>query len=161
MAEMTGTRTEVDGWRPDPMSERVVVRCYGSFHDAKRAVDQLTSERIPRKRISVLGGGLRWREAHPAERILKVAAGGGAALTAAVAALLWSFGALDIGFSLVTTLIAGALVGGILGLVLGAIAWAATKRDPTVPETGTVDVSRYDVLVEIDDADRARRLLAD
>jgi len=46
-----------------------------------------------------------------------------------------------------------------LGLVLGTVAWAVTKRDRSIPETGHVDVDHYEVLVEVDHADRARELL--
>ena len=34
-----------------------------------------------------------------------------------------------------------------------------TKGDRSVPETGHVDVDHYDVLVELDHAERARQLL--
>lgn len=150
---------ETSTWRPEPMSERIVVRCFQSYADAKRAVDTLEVGRIPRKRITVFGRGLRWREAFTAERMVKASALGGAALAAGVALILWLLGALDSGFTWLTGLAAGAVLGGGLGLVLGAIAWAVTKRDRSIPETGHVDVDHYEVLVEVDHADRARELL--
>jgi len=36
-----------------------------------------------------------------------------------------------------------------------------TRRDGAIPETGHVDVDHYEVLVELDYADRARELLDD
>jgi hypothetical protein len=150
---------ESSTWRPEPMSERVVVRCYRSYQDAKRAVDALTVGRIPPKRITVFGRGLRWREAFTAERMVKAGALGGAAVAAAVGLVLWSLGALDSSFSWLTGLAAGAVLGGALGLVFGALAWALTGRDRSVPETGHVDVDHYEVLVEVDHADRAHELL--
>ena len=150
---------ETRTWRPEPMSERVVVRCYQSYQDAKHAVDTLTVGRIPPKRITVFGRGLRWREAFTAERMVKACALGGAALAAAVGLILWLLGALDRSFTWLTGVVAGAALGGVLGLVLGGVAWALTKRDRTIPETGHVDVDHYEVLVEVDHADRARELL--
>lgn len=150
---------ETSTWRPEPMSERVVVRCYQSYQDARRAVDALTVGRIAPKRITVFGRGLRWREAFTAGRIVRATAFGGAALAAAVAVILWSLGALDSSFTWLTGLAAGALLGGVLGLVLGAVAWRLTRHDRTIPETGHVDVDHYDVLVEAEHADRAREIL--
>jgi hypothetical protein len=150
---------ETPTWRPEPMSERVVVRCYRSYRDAKRAVDTLTVGRIPPKRITVFGRGLQWREAFSAERIATACALGGAALAAAVALIMWTLGALDGSFTWLTGLVAGAVLGAVLGLVLGALAWTLTRRDRSVPETGHVDVDHYEVLVELDHADRAHELL--
>jgi hypothetical protein len=150
---------ETSTWRPEPMSERIVVRCFGSYADAKRAVDTLTGGRIPDKRITVFGRGLRWREAFTAGRMIKAGALGGAAVAAAAGLILWSFGALDTSFTWLTGLAAGALLGGVLGLALGAGAWALTRRDRSIPETGHVDVDHYEVLVEVDHADRAHELL--
>jgi hypothetical protein len=166
---MAGTRTptlevekmavETSTWRPEPMSERIVVRCYQSYQDAKRAVDTLEVGRIPRKRITVFGRGLRWREAFTAARMVKASALGGAVLAGAVGLILWSLGALDSGFTWLTGLVAGAALGGVVGLALGAVAWTLTSRDRSIPETGHVDVDHYEVLVEVDHADRARELL--
>ena len=141
------------------MRERIVVSCFQFYGDAKRAVDTLTVGHSPRKRITVFGRGLRWREAFTAERMVKACALGGAALAAAVALILWSLGALDGGLTWFTGLAAGAGLGGVLGLVLGSAVWALTKRDRSIPETGHVDVDHYEVLVEVDHAERARELL--
>ena len=141
--------------RSEPMSERVLVRCCHSYEDAKRAVDTLTVGRIPRKRITVFGRGLVWREALTAGRMIKACALGGAALAAALALILWSLGALDRSFTWFTGLAAGAA----LGLALGALAWALTRRDRSIPETGHVDVDDFEILVDADHADRAHELL--
>jgi hypothetical protein len=150
---------ETPSWRPEPMSDRIVVRCYSNYQDAKRAVDCLRVASIPRKRITVFGRGLRWREAFTATRLAKAAAGGGSVLAAGVALILWAAGGLDNGFSWVGAALAGAGLGALVGAALGAVAWLATRRDPTVPETGHVDVDHYEVLVELAHADRARELL--
>jgi hypothetical protein len=143
------------------MSERIVVRCYSSYQDAKRAVDRLAVARIPPKRVTVFGRGLRWREAFTAPRFMKASATGGAALAAAMALILWSIGGLDTDFTWLTAVLAGATLGAVLGLALGTAAWLLTRRDRTVPETGHVDVDHYEVLVEMSHAERARQLLLD
>jgi hypothetical protein len=143
------------------MNDRIVVRCYSNYQDAKRAVDRLQVASIPRKRITVFGRGLRWREAFTATRLVKAAAVGGAVLAASVALILWAFSGLDNAFSWVGAVLAGAGLGALVGTALGVLAWLATRRDPAVPETGHVDVDHYEVLVEMAHADRARELLAD
>jgi hypothetical protein len=149
------------GWKPQPMSERIVVRCYSDYHEAKRAVDRLRVASIPRKRITVFGRGLAWREAFTGTRFVKSAAAGGALLAAAAALILWAFGGLDSDFSWLGALVAGAGLGAVLGAALGVAGWQLTRRDRTVPETGHVDVDHYEVLVEMSHADRARELLSE
>ena len=150
---------ESPNWTPEPMSERIVVRCYSSYQDAKRAVDRLAVARIPPKRVTVFGRGLRWREAFTAPRFMRASAIGGAGLAAAVALILWSADGLDASFTWLTAPLAGGALGGVLGLALGAAAWLLTRHDRAVPETGHVDVDHYAVLVEMSHADRARQLL--
>jgi hypothetical protein len=149
------------GWKPQPMSERIVVRCYSEYHEAKQAVDRLRVASIPGKRITVFGRGLVWREAFTPERFVKAAAAGGTLLAAAAALILWAFGGLDSDFSWLGAVFAGAALGAGLGVALGLGAWALTRRDRTVPETGHVDVDHYEVLVELSHADRARQLLSE
>ena len=153
-------RAPAAGWRPEPMSERIVVRSYATYHEAKRAADQLTVvARIPPKHISVFGRGLRWREAWTASRFVKAASAGGAALAGAAALILWSLGALDSSFTWLTAAAVGATLGGTLGLGLGATVWRVTRRSRSVPETGHVDIDRYELLVGLDSAERARAML--
>lgn len=157
---MTSTEVmQVAGRRPEPMSERVVVRCFDDYREAKRAVDALSVARIPRTRITLVGRGLHWREPFTRDRLLKLAAGAGAALGVAAALALWALGALDSGFTWLGAVAAGAALGTVLGLVMGAVSWPATRRRTSVPETGHVDADHYDVLVELALAERARRLL--
>jgi hypothetical protein len=158
---MAAVESPSTGWKPQPMSERIVVRCYPDYHEAKSAVDRLRVARIPDKRISVFGRGLVWREAFTATRFAKAAAGGGAVLGAAAALIRWGLGGLDGDLSWLGATVSGAALGAVLGVALGAGAWALTRRDRTVPETGHVDVDHYAVLVEMSHADRARELLSE
>jgi hypothetical protein len=160
MADMTAAEPiGARSWRPAPMSERVVVRCFDSYQDAKRAVDSLTVARIPRKRITVFGRGMRWREAFSAERFVKASAIGGAALGTLTAIILWALGALDSGFTWFGALVLVGALSTAAGAALGLAAWQLTKRAQAVPETGHVDVDHYELLVEVDHAERARQLL--
>jgi hypothetical protein len=148
-----------NGWRPEPMSERVVVRCYSSYVDAKRAVDRLLVARIPPARITVMGRGFRWREMFTAARVLKASAAAGAVMAGASALALWFAGGLDASYSWIGALVAGAVIGAALGGPLGAVAWMIARKSASVPETGHVDIDQYNVLVETTHAERARELL--
>ena len=150
---------ETPNWSPEPMSERIVVRCYSNYQDAQRAVDSLRVASIPGKRITVFGRGLRWREGFTATRFVKASAAGGAILAAGVALILWALGGLDTEFSWLGAAFAGGVLGAVLGTALGVTAWLTTRRAPAVPETGHVDVEHYEVLVELEHAERARALL--
>jgi hypothetical protein len=158
---MAAVESPNTGWKPQPMSERIVVRCYSDYHEAKRAVDRLRVARIPGKRITVFGRGLVWREAFSPTRFVKAAAAGGAVLGAVAALIRWGFGGLDGDFSWLGATVSGAALGAVLGIALGVGAWALTRRDRTVPETGHVDVDHYEVLVEMSHADHARELLSE
>ena len=153
------TIIESPTWSPEPMSERIVVRCYSSYVDAKRAVDRLTVGRIPSRRITVVGRGLEWKHAFTAGRMVKGATAGGALTAGLTALVMWFVGAFDGDVTWLGALVAGAVIGAILGVLIGGIAWAVTRRDNTIPETGHVDVGHYDILVELDEAERARQLL--
>jgi hypothetical protein len=150
-----------NGETPEPMSERVIVRRFPTYRDAKRAVDRLRVASIPARRITVMGQGLRWREAFTAERAIRVAGVVGAAVAAATALLLWSLGGLASEFTWLGAIASGGFIGGAFGVIAGALGWRLTRDAKDVPETGHVDVDRYDLLVESRDAEKAKRLLAD
>ena len=77
---------EETGYKPEPISSRIFVRCYRHFADAKRAYDQLrVVAGIPDKRMTVVARGLEWREPLPLVALLKLAGGAGAGIGAAVA----------------------------------------------------------------------------
>ena len=156
---MAAVGTQPADWKPEPMSERTTVRCYRSYQDAKRAVDRLRLARIPDDRITVAGRGLKWRAPLTAERAARLGGVSGIVIAAATALLLWSFGALADGFSWLSAVIAGGFAGGGIGLLAGLAYWHVTHNAKGQPETGHVDVDRYDLLVELDDAPKARKLL--
>jgi hypothetical protein len=145
----------------DPLSDRVLVGRFSRYKDAKRAVDRLCVARIPQQRITVLGQGLSWSPPLTGERSARLGARLGAAAGALTMLLLWSLGALAASFGWFSALLAGGFCGAFIGAAIGLVAWRATRDRGVLPETGNVDVRRYDVLVEPDDLPKARRLLGD
>ena len=146
-------------WSPEPMSRRVVIRCFSSYADAKAAVDRLRVARIPDKRITVMGRGLRWRPVLTADRSARLGGVVGVVIAAATALILWSLGGLAADLSWVNALLLGGFAGGAVGLVVGLVSWRLSRNAASVPETGHVDVERFDLLVEEQDARKARELL--
>ena len=148
---------EETGYKPQPLSSRIFVRCYRHYGDAKRAYDQLrVVAGIPDKRMTVVARGLEWRESPAIGSLLKLAAGFGALMGAAVALVLWMLGFTDSDWLAQTTF--GAFVGVLVGPVVAAIVlWL--RRARTGAETGHVEPRQYDILVEEEYADTAREVL--
>jgi hypothetical protein len=146
------------GHKPEPISSRIFVRCYGHFADAKRAYDELrVVAGIPDKRMTVVARGLEWREPLPAFTLAKLAGGTGAAIGAAVAFVLWVFGLTNTGWLAQTVL--GGVAGVAAGLLAAGLVAAARRRRGGLAETGHVEPRQYDILVEEDYADAARTVL--
>jgi hypothetical protein len=144
---------------PESPDERVLIGSFSRFRDVKRTVDTLAVGRIPEKRITVLGRGLSWNPPLTAERAGRLAAWLGLAAGAATMLLLWSVGSLAADFGWFSAVLAGAVVGAAMGGLIGIVIWRASRDRAVIPETGNVDVRRYEVLVEPDDLPRARELL--
>ena len=154
------TQTE-GGWRPEPMSQRIVVRCYSTYADAKRAVDRLRVARIPDRKITVMGRGIDLRPALTAARAARLGGALGTLVAAATALVLWSLGWLAAELTWLSATLAGGLVGGAAGVVMALVGWRVSRDVGALPEASNVDVSRYDVLVEDEAAERARELLGE
>lgn len=143
----------------EPVNARVPVGRFSRYKDAKRAVDRLRVARIPERRISLLGSGIEWSPPLTAGRAARLGGGIGAVAGVLTLLLLWSLGALAAEFSWFSAALAGGFVGGIVGSLVGLLVWRAGRERHLLPETGHVDVHRYDVLVEPDDVHKARDLL--
>jgi hypothetical protein len=144
---------------PESLSRRVLIGRFSRYRDAKRTVDRLAVGRIPEKRITVLGSGLSWSPPLTAERAARLGAWLGLAAGAATMLLLWGLGSLTASFSWLSAILAGAFVGAGVGGTIGLIVWRASRDRGLLPETGSVDVRCYEVLVEPDDLPKARQLL--
>jgi hypothetical protein len=146
------------GYRPEPISSRIFVRCYRHFRDAKHAYDQLrVVAGIPEKRMTVVARDLEWREPLPVVALLKLAASVGAGIGAIVALSLWLLGITDTGW--LTQTVLGALAGTAVGLLAAAVMATLRRRHAGVAETGHVEPRQYDILVEEDYAETARAIL--
>ena len=148
------------GFKPQPLSSRIFVRCYRHYGDAKRAYDQLqVVAHIPDQGMTVVARGLEWREPLPLGTLYKLCCGLAALTGAMVGFTLWLLGLAARDVDWLTQSVFGALAGVVLGFV-GATAMAWLRRERTgVAETGHVEPRQYDILVEEDYAPAARELL--
>lgn len=145
---------------PEPVDQHVLIGRFSRYREAKRTVDTLAVVgRIPKKRITVLGRGLSWSPPLTAERAGRLGAWLGLAAGAATMLLLWSVGSLAAGLGWISAVLAGAFVGAAVGGVIGLVVWRTSRERGVIPETGNVEVRRYDVLVEPQDLEKARELL--
>jgi hypothetical protein len=144
---------------PESPDRRVLIGRFSRYKDAKRTVDTLAVGRIPKKRITVLGRGLSWSPPLTAERAGRLGAWLGLGAGTATMLLLWSVGSLAASFGWVSAVFTGAFVGAAVGAVIGIVVWRISRDRGVIPETGNVEVRRYDVLVEPGDVAKARELL--
>jgi hypothetical protein len=154
---MTATTEQL----PRTAPPRVLVGRFSRYADAKRAVDSLRVARVPERRITVNGRELRWHSALTAERAATIGSGVGAAIAALSFLAVWAFGGLAADFTWLTAVFLGGVLGGVAGLIAGLLLWRFTRDVAGLPESGHVDVGRYEVLVEEQDAETARDLLGD
>lgn len=148
------------GYAPEPVSSRVFVRCYRHYGDAKRAYDQLSVvARIPDKRMTVVARGLEWHETLPVGTLYRAACALGALVGALSGLALWAFGLSSADASWWTQTVLAALVGMTAGfLIATVVAWLRQGRSGRA-ETGHVEPTQYDILVEEDLAETARQTL--
>jgi hypothetical protein len=146
---------------PDPTTQQVLVGRFSRYRDLKRAVDSLRVARIPDRRITVLGRGLEWSPPLTAERAARIGGWLGAMIGSGCLLLLALAGAVAADLSWLGATLAGGLLGGLLGIVLGVAFWRICRDNAMLPESGHVEVDRYDLLVNRDDLAKARDLLGD
>jgi hypothetical protein len=148
------------GFKPEPISSRIFVRCYRHYGDAKRAYDQLrVVAGIPDKRMTVVARGLEWREPLPLGRLFKLSCGLAALVGAAVGLFLWMAGYSGAQTDGLSQAVVAGIAGAAAGCVVAAIvAWLRSDRGG-VAETGHVEPRQYDILVEEDLAPAAREVL--
>jgi hypothetical protein len=139
---------------------RVLVhRCY-SWRDARRAFDVLRVGFVPERRIVVRARGLSWvrplSRAAAARRAAVVGAVGGALIGGGLRA----FGLIDAGVAVGI----GALVAALLGAGAAALTIVAAQRtsraEAVVPDAGHLEAEVYEIAVEPDYVDKARRVLS-
>jgi hypothetical protein len=136
---------------------RVVLGTYSGHEAAQHAVDNLAEHKFPVEHVTIVGTGLKLEE-----RILGRWTLGRALLTGAGTGA-WIGLLIGIIFWIVTPWVFGAVISGIiLGLVFGAVfssvAYLLQKR--AFMSAPHVVADRYDILVDAEFAEEARRLLA-
>jgi hypothetical protein len=136
---------------------KVVLGTYSSHGAAQHAVDILAEHKFPVEHVTIVGTGLKLEE-----RILGRWTLGRALLTGASAGA-WIGLLIGVIFWIVSPWVVGAVISAIiLGMVFGAIfsavAYFVQKR--AYMSTPSVVADRYDILVDAEFAEEARRLLA-
>jgi len=136
---------------------KVVLGTYSTHEAAQHAVDILAEHKFPVEHVTIVGTGLKLEE-----RILGRWTPGRALLTGAGTGA-WIGLLIGIIFWIVTPWVIGALITAIvLGMVFGAIfsAVAYLMQKRTYMSAPSVVADRYDILVDAEFAEEARRLLA-
>jgi len=134
------------------------------YEEAQRAVDYLADEKFPVERVAIVGEGL-----HLVEQITgrltwwKAALGGllGGVVTGFL--LGWLFGVLNFLnplVSVVTLALWGLILGAVIGTLAGVIGYAATGGQRDFTSVSMMQADYYNVLVDMDIAAEAERLLA-
>ncbi len=148
------------GWKPKPMQARVFIRCYRTYHEARRAYDQLrVVARIPDQKMIVIARGLRWRQPLDVVAAARIGGFAGAVIGGLAGLMLWSLDYTEAGTAWVSQTLVAALAGALVGVIGGAAWVATTRRSPDVPETGHVDPVQYDILVDEEHVPRAQEVL--
>jgi Heat induced stress protein YflT domain len=136
---------------------KVVLGTYSSHEAAQHAVDILAEHKFPVEHVTIVGTGLKLEE-----RILGRWTLGRALLTGASAGA-WIGLLIGVIFWIVSPWVVGAVISAIiLGAVFGAIFSAVTyfMQKRAYMSTPSVVADRYDILVDAEFAEEARRLLA-
>lgn len=136
---------------------KVVLGTYSRHEAAQNAVDSLAEHKFPVEHVTIVGTGLKLEE-----RILGRWTLGRALLTGAGTGA-WIGLLIGIIFWIVTPWVVGAVISGIiLGILFGAafstVAYFLQKR--AYMSAPSVVADRYDLLVDAEFADEARRLLS-
>jgi hypothetical protein len=136
---------------------KVVLGTYSTHEAAQHAVDILAEHKFPVEHVTIVGTGLKLEE-----RILGRWTLGRALLTGAGTGA-WIGLLIGIIFWIVTPWVLGAVITAIiLGIVFGAIfsAVAYFMQKRAFMSAPSVVADRYDILVDAEFAEEARRLLA-
>lgn len=147
---------------PAPLTPtRVALASYEDYLGAQRAVDHLSDQRFPVEKVQIVGSDLRM-----VEQVVGRQSWGSAALRGvATGAWIGLFVGLLLsivvpGISLASAMLWGLLNGAIFGLVFGLVSYALTGGRRDFVSRSAILPSRYEVLVESDEAERARAVLA-
>ena len=145
---------------PPPSGARRTIATYTSYQEAERAVDLLSDQRFPVNRIAIVGTGLRSVEQVVGRlttgRAALTGAGQGALIGLFIAVL---FGLFFTGPGFLGLLAYTVIFSAILGAMFWAIWHAAQGGGRDFASIAGTYADRYELQVDEDVADEARRLL--
>ncbi len=137
------------------------VGTYETYGEAQRAVDLLSDRGFPVGRVAIVGRGLRFEEQVLGRETVGTAAlrgaGSGALIGVLFGLFLWAISANDVGAGWI--ILYGLVFGALIGAVLGAIFQAASGGERDFRSASRMTADHYDVMVDVDVAEEAERLL--
>jgi membrane protein required for beta-lactamase induction len=145
---------------PARPGSRRVVASYSNYRDAERAVDWLSDQGFAVERVAIVGSGLR-----SVEQVAGRLTIGRAALTGALQGILIGllfallFGIFFTGPEFLGLLVYAIVAGAIFGALLGAVAHGAQGGRRDFTSVRGIEAERYEVQVDEEAADEAKRLL--
>lgn len=136
---------------------KVVLGTYSTNEAAQHAVDLLAEHKFPVEHVTIVGTGLKLQERILGRWTL------GRALTTGAGTGAWIGLLIGIVFWIVTPYVVGAIISAIIlgiifGAVFSAVAYCLQKR--AFISAPSVVADRYDLLVDAEFAEEARRLFA-
>jgi hypothetical protein len=136
---------------------KVVLGSYHSNEAAQRAVDVLAEHKFPVEHATIVGTGLKLEERILGRwtfgRALLTGAGTGAWVGLLIGIIFWVVSPWVVG-----AVISAVILGAVFGAVFSAIAYLLHKR--AFVSAPAVVAERYDLMVDAEYAEEARRLLA-
>ncbi|WP_029215344.1 general stress protein [Kallotenue papyrolyticum] len=146
----------------EPMRrDRRVVATYTSYDESQRAVDYLSDQKFPVERVAIVAEGLRFVEQVTGRlnwgRALMNGLLSGALIGAFVGLL---FSIFTVGLDLFAFLLYGVIAGAVIGAIFNLIGYALSSGRRDFTSIGGIQAERYSVMVDVDVAAEAERLLA-
>lgn len=139
---------------------RRTVATYSSYAEAQKAVDYLSDNSFAVEKTAIVAEGLKFVEQVTGRlnwgRVISTAAGSGA-LTGALIGLF--FGLFFGGQNLLGIVVYGLVVGIIISILFGVLGYAATRGQRDFSSVGGMQAERYNVMVDVDAAEEAERVL--
>ena len=147
--------------QPDRRARRTIATT-PSYAEAERIVDQLSDRGFPVERVAIVGTGLKSVEQVAGRLTTGRAALGGAGQGAMIGLLFGLlFGLFFSGPAFLGVVLYGLVAGAIFGAVLGALYQAMQGGRRDFASVTGMQADRYEIQVEPEVADQARRLLAE
>ena len=150
--------------RSDQPARRVIAT-FDNYADAERAVDYLAGQQFPVQRVAIVGRDLELVEQVTGRMNFGWAALRGAAAGALTGALIgWIFGLFNWLYPLIAGLVLacyGAIFGAIVGALTGLAMYAFQAGRRGFTAVRSLQPRHFDVVADVDQADRAVQLLND